>query len=724
MTDQASIKKVCVIGAGTMGSGIAAHLANLGFEVTLLDATQQSVTEAFEKAKVSKPPHFMLPETANEIRLGNTTDHLHWLREADWVCEAIVERTSAKRSLFARIEPLIRPDAFISTNTSGIQISVLGEGLSESFRRRLVGTHFFNPPRYLKLLELVPTAETDPEIVTTLTRFLEERVASRVVVAKDTPGFITNRYGMWCMYQAIHVAEKLQLSVEQVDLMTGTFLGRPKSASFRLNDIVGLDVMHDIASNLIERCPQDPYIQTLKSPNSLSVLLERHWIGEKTGRGYYRRQGKEFFSFDLTTLAYRQRMDPLLSSIKELERLPLGQRIAKGLELRDEVGEFLRHYLLPALKYANYLKEEVSHSVLDFDRVMEWGFGWSMGPFAILDAIGSQRIGLDGEKFFIDNSVRQFDGSSLPVPRQPEYIRITETPLLESKQNFNIRDLGDGVKAVSLTTKMGVISPDTVEELISLLESQTLDRFVLTSEARSFSAGFDLNFFAKAIPEERWADIDHALARLQRLGELLQSSKVVAAIYGHVLGAGLEVSLSCPKIVALAETQIGLPESKVGLLPAGRGVTLMRLLNQQSAKRLAEVTLTLAIGQVATNSQEARVLGYLRSTDTTVFHPDRLLFEAKNAALTVEPKPLPDLQTMIGPLSGMIDRNMETAVQKGDFSSHDELIGQKLKAIFSKATSYQECVTKERTEFIDLCTKALTVARINHMLENGKPLRN
>jgi len=724
MIDPTSIRKVCVIGAGTMGSGIAAHLANLGFQVTLLDASQQSVVDSFERAKVAKPPHFMLPETATEIRLGNTTDNLSWIGEADWVCEAIVERTSAKRSLFARIDPILRPDAFISTNTSGIQISVLSEGLSDGFKQKLIGTHFFNPPRYLKLLELIPTSETDPNIVSAMTRFLEDRVARRVVQAKDTPGFITNRYGMWCMYQAIHVAEKLQLSIEQVDLITGPFMGRPKSGSFRLNDIVGLDVMNDIANNLLERCPNDPYIQTLKAPKSLATLLERHWIGEKMGRGYYRREGKEFLALDLTTLAYRQRMEPDLSSIRALEKLPLGERIAAALELKDEVGEFLRHYLIPSLKYANYLKEEVSHSVLNFDQVMEWGFSWAMGPFAMIDSIPSNRTGLPDQKSYLSHSVLQFDGQYLPIESRPEFTRLADAPLIESKTHFNIRDLGDGIKALCLTTKMGVISPACVEELIGTLETESIDRFVFTSEARSFSAGFDLKFFLAAIGEERWNDIDHALARLQHLGELLQHSRGVAAVYGHVLGAGLELALSCPQVLALAETNIGLPEAKVGLLPAGRGATLMRINNQHSAKRLADVTMTLATGHVATNAQEARSLGYLRSTDRTVFHPDRLLFEAKSAALAVEPTGIIQVQPVAGPLSGMIDRGLESLGTKGDFSKHDALIGQKLKVILAKAQNYEDCLAKERSEFLDLCAKALTVARISHMLENGKPLRN
>ena len=722
MSDLRSIKKVCVIGAGTMGSGIAAHLANLGFQVTLLDATAYSITEAFERAKVAKPPIFYIPERSLDVRLGNTIENLPWISEADWVCEAIVERQDVKRSLYTRIEPYIRPDAFISTNTSGLQIELLVEGLSDSFQSRLVGAHFFNPPRYLKLLELIPTSKTSPALVAEWIEFLQNKVARRVVVAKDTPGFIANRYGMWCMYHAIHVAEKLHFSVEQVDAITGEFLGRPKSATFRLNDIVGLDVMQDIAANLIERCPQDPHIQTLKTPRSVRELIERNWIGDKSGQGYYRREGRELLALDLRTLAYRQRMEVDLPSLNQLSALPLAERVSASLELRDETGEFLRNYLVPALKYADYLKEEISHSVLDIDQVMQWGFGWQMGPFALIDALNKDKSPIG--PFYRGDTVRAFDGTYSPIPVDKHFATLQDFEVVGQGETYRLRDLGDGVTAVALTTKMGVISPATVTELTKLLESGHLEKIVLTSEAKSFSAGFDLKFFSKAIAEERWIEIDQELERLQKLGELLERAKVVTAAFGHVLGAGLELALSTSKILTHVETRIGLPESKVGLIPAGRGLTLIRLYNQYTAKRLSEVTFNVAVGSVSNNAEEARTLGYLRPNDVSVFHPDRLIFEAKVAALSATTVDRPKVSTATGPLSGMIDRLLEVATQKGELSAYDESIGQKMKLVVSKATSYEDCLAKERTEFLDLCSKALTHARINHMLTNGTPLRN
>jgi len=725
MQNEVTARKVCVIGAGTMGSGIAAHLANLGFDVTLLDANQVSVSDAFDRAKAARPPHFYTPDTANRVRLGGTAENLAWISEAQWVCEAIVERPDAKRALYAAIEPYLQPDAMVTTNTSGLEISLLAAGMPDSFRRRFMGTHFFNPPRYLKLLELIPTPETDPDVVESMGRFLENSVARRVVLAKDTPGFIANRYGMWCMFHAIHVAEKLGLSIEEVDAITGLFMGRPKSGSFRLNDIVGLDVMRDIAVNLVERCPNDPHLGVFEMPNSFIHLLAKGAIGDKSGQGYYKREGKELLVLDLVTQAYRYTRDVKLVSIPRLQPLPLGERLKTALSLRDEVGEFVRGYLAPALRYADYLKEEISHSVLDFDRVMEWGFGWQMGPFATLDAVGRATVGLPASPSYYDQGRQMsFEGSYVTIPRESEYASLKDFPVIGSGEHYNLRDLGDGVTAVAITTKMGVISPILVNELIELLQHDSLTRIVLTSEARSFSAGFDLRFFAEAIQEQKWESIDHALERLQSLGELLERKSSVAAIYGHCLGAGLELALSCSVIAASPETQVGLPESRVGLIPGGRGATLARLNNQHTAKRLAELALTLVRGEVGPTPDHARVLGYLRPTDFTIYHPDRLIMEAKELALAASPSQRPVWLATAGPVGGMIDRDLESGVAKGEFTNYDANIGQKLKQILARSTSYADSLRKERSEFIDLCQRPETMARIKHMLETNKPLRN
>ncbi len=716
------VRKVCVIGAGTMGSGIAAHLANLGFEVTLLDLTTESVNAAFEKAKNARPPHFYVPETADRIRLGSIQENIGWAAEADWVVEVIIEKIEAKKMLFAQLDTLLPATTAVTTNTSGLQISLLAEGLSEGFRQRFMGTHFFNPPRYLKLLELIPTADTDPEAVQSMTRFLEQKVARRVVLAKDTPGFIANRFGMWAMFHAIHTTEKLGMTVEQVDAVTGPFLGRPRSASFRLNDLVGLDIMQDIATNLWNRCPEDPFRDTLQTPKSMQVLAERGWIGEKAGQGYYRREGKELVVFDLMTNAYRQRQDVVFSELDAIAKERLGNRVALALDMRNEPGELLRNHLVPVLQYANYLKESISHSVLDFDRVMKWGFGWEMGPFDMIDAIGPAKLGIDGP-FYQGDEVKSFSGGWVPRPSEPEYRQVTDYPVIAEYKTFRTRDLGDGIVAVALTTKMGTITPELITELTPVIAS--LDRFVLASEARHFSLGFDLKFFNERIEQQDWAGIDQALAQLQNFAVSLSTKRVVAALHGYTLGAGLEVAFQCPQIAALADSMIGFPEPKVGLFPGGGGTAEMGLRSQAGgAKSVVDTAARLTLGEVSANADQARALGYLRPTDHTVYHPERLITEARELAKTVEPRVRPDWQVPAGPIGGMIDRAQEQLRTKGDFSDHDEQIGDRIKAVLAKSTSFDDALARERQLFLELCEKALTQARIRHMLDNGKPLRN
>ncbi|MBS1709165.1 MAG: enoyl-CoA hydratase/isomerase family protein [Armatimonadetes bacterium] len=718
-------RKVCVLGAGTMGSGIAAHLANLGFNVTLLDATAESVRGAFERAQAVRPPHFYLSGTADLIRLGSVEENLDWVGEADWVCEAIIEKLEAKRALYRAVEPLLKPGAMVSTNTSGLQISLLKEGMGDAFRRTFLGTHFFNPPRHLKLLELIPTDETDPAIVDSMTAFLEAKVARRVVVAKDTPGFIANRYGMWSMFMAVHAAEKLGLTVEEVDAITGPFLGRPRTGSFRLNDLVGLDIMADIAANLVERCPHDPATKHLTLPSSLQTLIERGWTGAKAGQGYYRKEGKELVSFDLKTLAYRERQEPELATLTDLGRQPLHERICKALQARDQVGEFLRAYLTPTLRYACDIKEEISHNVRDFDRVMKWGFGWESGPFETIDAIGAENLGITTRKFYEGAEVLGYSGAYFLPSAEPQFMALTDYPVIQTWPKFLLRDMGDGVTAVSLTTKMGVFDPDVVRDMATLIQSGEVKRLVLTSESRSYSAGFDLKFFVSHMEAKDYGAIDDGIAEFQRLGVLLGTLPSVAAVWRHCLGGGFEMAASCSLIAATAETQIGLPEVKVGLIPGGGGTALMRTRGQANGpKGLVEAVKSIATGTLSDNADDARRLGFLRPEDVTVYHPDMLFTEAKRLALQATARGSSAWAPIEGPVAGMIDRALQELKSKGLLTDHDITIVDQMKPVFARATSYEDALTKERNGFVAVCKEGLSQARARHMLENGKPLRN
>ena len=364
--------------------------------------------------------------------------------------------------------------------------------------------------------------------------------------------------------------------MEQVDAITGKFLGRPSSATFRLCDIVGLDVMRDIAQNLTARCPDDPYIGALNHPQSLYGLLARNWIGQKTGQGYYRKESSDYLALEIQNFAYRQQRESDLPSLAALKDLPIGERIAEALKLKDEVGEFLRLYLIPCLRYADWLKERISHSVEEFDRVMEWGFGWEMGPFRLLDAIGHEHFGLDPEPYYKGSKQQSFTGKYVATVHEPEFEPLSSFKIVGRGKNYVLRDLCEGVTGVCTTTKLGVVTPELVDELTSLFESTKINRFVLTSESPSFSVGYDLNVFQSAITDHEFGRIQQALLHLARLGALLERRNGVAALKGYALGGGFELALSCPHIVADAEAKIGLPEARVGLVPGGRGATSLR----------------------------------------------------------------------------------------------------------------------------------------------------
>jgi 3-hydroxyacyl-CoA dehydrogenase len=716
-------KRICVIGAGTMGSGIAAHLANIGHEVTLLDRTRQEAQAAMERAKRARPPHFRLEGTAETIRLGGTDQDLDAVKTADWVCEAVVEKPGVKKAIFSLIEPLLGPEAMISTNTSGLEIGTLAEGRSESFRRRFMGVHFFNPPRWLKLLELIPTPETDAAELERMTRFLEKSAARRVVLAKDTPGFIANRYGMWCMYWATSCAEALGLSVEEADLITGPFMGRPKSGTFRLNDLVGLDVMEDIAQNLMTRRPEDPRTSRFLEAKTVRALLAKGWLGGKSGQGYYRREGRELMALDLGTLAYRQMREASFDSIEALKREPLGSRLSKALELKDPVGEFLRRFLPPALAYAVELQAEVSHSPEDFDRVMRWGFGWEQGPFELIDSIGSAAVGLDQAPFYQCDKVRLVAGGHAPLKVEPEFAPLESYPVLDEREGLRVRDLGDGVHAVCLTTKLGVVGPPVVRALHGLLDEGALDRFVLATEGPCYSVGFDLKFFRQAILDKDDRAIAEAIESLQSLAMRFTSMRSVAALHGWSLGGGLELALGCAAIAADAEAKIGLPEAKVGLLPGGGGSAQMRSRARPDAHGVADMIVALTEGKVCENASEAMAFGFLGPNDLIVEHPDRLITDAKELAKTVEPtsRPWPEVT---GPASGIAEKALKALQAKGELTDHDLLIGEKLRNILGKSDSFELALRKEREAFFSLAHEGLTLGRIAHMLETGKPLRN
>ncbi|MHB8638037.1 MAG: 3-hydroxyacyl-CoA dehydrogenase NAD-binding domain-containing protein [Fimbriimonadaceae bacterium] len=719
-----NVTNVCVIGAGTMGTGIAAHLANLGFCVSLVDVTRERAEESIDRARSGHRPAFMTAAAALAVEPVSLADLESVVEKSQWICEAIVERMDAKRDVLARIDDAAPIDALLTTNTSGLPINQLAEGRSPEFRRRFHGAHFFNPPRYLRLLELIGTEDTDPNEIERARWFFESHVARRVVPAKDTPGFIANRFGMWALFNAIHVAEQLHLTVGQADLFSGEFIGRPRSGTFGLADVIGIDVMLDIARGLKERCPGDEFSAMLEPPASLQALWTREWLGEKTGHGYYRRQNKDSVTLDLTTMVYGAPAPAESTTVKILSAAPLGERLVHALDAKDEAGEFIRNHLLPTLRYADAIKEEISYSVRDFDRVMRWGWGWERGPFELIDAIGADRVGIKAKRFYDGPLFRAFDGRMVAQPAEPEFIDFEALPVIDQHPTFNVRDLGDGVIAVAIATKMGVITPQLVKELSAFLDAQPTASIVLTSEAKAFSAGYDITVFERAIGNNTVDEIEPELAALQALGEKLNAVRAVAAVYGHCLGAGFELALSCSTIVAAAESKIGFPEARIGLLPAGRGTVLMRIAHDRAAGKLADVAALLAEGRVSTSAPDAKQLGFLRTDDVIEFLPDRLLWRAKQAAKNVKPAGVPKWGEITGPLTGMLDRVLAERRAQGILTDYDVQIGERIKGVFVRSATYADALAKERDEFIDLLGRPFTQLRLKHMRETGKPLRN
>lgn len=721
-------RNIVVLGAGTMGSGIAAHLANLGFEVTLFDLTASSAEAGLDRAKRMKPPHFYGNDAVERVRTAGLDSSLDAIREADWVCEAIIEKLEAKKDLYRRIEPLLRPDAMVSTNTSGLEIALLGQDMPESFRRRFMGTHFFNPPRYLKLIELIPTRATDTREVAKMTAFLEDHAGRRVVLAKDTPGFIANRYGMWALLQALHTAERLNLSPEAVDTITGPFLGRPKTGTFRLADLIGFDIMEDICANLVRRCPDDPHTGTLEMPSGIVRLSQHGWIGNKAGQGFYKKEGDQFLTYDRGTDSYRPRVEPDLPGLAPIAKQAFGDRVRAALSSKDEVGEFVREHLPATLAYAAEVGPEIAYNVRGFDDVMKWGWGWSMGPFEMIDAIGwdalephlkspSRRAVFYGEGTALDLE----RGEQAPLRHDARFVRPEDFPVVREGEGWALRDDGMGGNIFELRRKMGTIDPVVVRALLEHLHHDPEARITLASAQPAYSVGYDLQHILAACESQEFESMRTALRELQQAGLALQKARSAAAIHGFALGGGMELAMRCRTVVAFAEAMIGLPEALVGLVPAGGGTAEMRLRTNGDAKQICSGAVAVGFGKKAM-AASARRCELLRATDVVAANPDSLLFHALHADRPE--RPATDWQPAPSMAAGMIDTEIEKAREANEIGEYGASIATEVKHIFVQSRNEEHALEMEVEAFLRLMGKPRTHLRIRHMLEHGKPVNN
>ena len=705
-----------VLGSGVMGAQIAAHLANAGLRVLLLDVSRDVAREGLQRAIRMKPDPFFTPDGPALIRTGSFDDDLAQLGDADWILEVIVEKLEAKQALMARVDAVRRADAVVSSNTSGIPIASIAEGRSESFRRHWLGTHFFNPPRYLHLLELIPTAETDAAVVTAVREFADLRLGKGVVVAKDSPGFIANRIGIYGLMQVFRAIESGDYTIEEVDAITGAAIGRPKSATFRTVDIAGVDVLAHVARTLGFELP--PFVEQ---------MVARGMTGAKAGRGFYQKTGDDILTLDPKTLEYRPKQPAKLPSIEAARPIePVGERIRVLYQGKDKVGAFLRATLGPTLEYAQTIADDIAYSPDDIDNAMRWGFGWELGPFETGAAINP----------------------TVPIsdPRSPASSASSRARVVRANAGASLIDIGDGVLQVEFHSKMNAIGGDTIQMLQAGVKeaSQNFRALVVGNDAPNFCAGANLMLLLLESQEGNWDDVDLMVRGFQNAVMALKHADVpvVVAPAGLSLGGGCEIPLHGARVQAAAETYIGLVEVGVGLIPAGGGTKEMLARAMESAPagdplpHVQRVFETIGFAKVATSGPDARRIGYLRDGDEITMNRDRLLADAKAHALMLAPdyKPAqPRAAIRVGGegVLAALKLGVHLAWRAGRISDYDAVIGRKLAWILAggdrahpATVTAQELLDLEREAFLSLCGERKTMERIAHTLKTGKPLRN
>jgi 3-hydroxyacyl-CoA dehydrogenase len=748
-----TIRTAAVLGAGTMGSQIAAHLANAGVPTLLLDIDAATARQGLERARALKPDPFFTKDTHKLIELGSFED-LGGLKTRDWVIEAVVERLDIKQALLARVETHISDRAIVSSNTSGIPIAAIACGRIASFRERWLGTHFFNPPRYLSLLEVIPTADTRSEVLNTIIRFADRRLGKGVVVAKDTPGFIANRIGMYGLMLIFRAMAERGYTLEEIDAMTGPAIGRPKSATFRTMDLAGIDVLAHVARDLAARLGAEEHA-AFALPEVVEDLVRRGWTGAKSGRGFYRKdEAGEIQALDFSTMEYRPSSRPRLPSIDTAKAVEnTGERIRTLFLGNDRVGEFLRDTLAPVMLYAARIAPSIAESSADVDRAMRWGFGWELGPFESLRSIGVEPV-LQALGAGADASAREALLKAAEIP--PSEISA-RTPLLKSARTQNrvvkknagasLVDLGDGVLGIEFHSKMNAIGGDTIQMLqLGVKEaSANFEAVVIGNDALHFSAGANLMLLLLEAQEGNWEDVDLMVRAFQQATMALKHADVpvVVAPAGLTLGGGCEIVLHADRVQAAAEAYIGLVEVGVGLIPAGGGTKemLARAMdelppNAESLPFVQRVFERIGFGEVSTSGLDARRLGYLRNTDGITMNRDRLLADAKAVALARAPgyvPPQPRTAVRVGgpTVNAALKLGVHLAWRAGRISEHDALIGRKLAWILAGGNvagpttlTEQQLLDLEREAFLSLCGERRTQERIAHTLKTGKPLRN
>jgi 3-hydroxyacyl-CoA dehydrogenase len=776
------IRSVAVLGAGTMGAAIAAHAANAGLAVDLLDLDAEAVQGGFERMLAARPAALASPRLAERIRLGTFEEDFDRVAGADWVVEAIVERLEPKQELLARVEKVAAPDAVVSSNTSGLPLATVAEGRSEDFRRRFCGTHFFNPPRYLKLVELIPTADTDPEVLERMRAFVERVLGKGAVVAKDTPNFIANRLGSFAGMHDVRYALEHGYSIEEVDALTGPLVGRPKTATFRLFDQVGLDVMVGVAANLHELAPTDESRDVLGAPEPLRRMLEAGRLGNKTGGGFYRRGRRDgqtvFDVLDLDTLEYRPAAGadlPIVAAARDHDDLGDRLRFLLGKATEDRGARYLRDTLLPSLAYAARRVPEIADSLVEVDHAVEWGFGHQLGPFRTWDAIGvadvvarmealgiqvpawvTEMLAAGHQAFYRDGQVYSpLTRDYQPVPVDPEEIDLdrlkAEGRRVAGNASASLVDLGDGVLCFELHPPASAIDAALVElgaRALQELESGDWAGLVIANQARNFCVGANLGEVGMAAYQGLYDQVGEAVESLQRvlMGFRHAPRPVVAAPHGQTLGGGAEIVLHADRVVAALETYIGLVEVGVGIVPAGGGCKeLLRRVVAPAVRAAPDAPVlpfvqrvfeTIGLAKVATSALEARELGFLEEHDVVVLNADHLLAAAKREVLDLADSYTPPAREASVYAAGLpvlaaLELGVQTLQWAGQALEHDGVVARHLARVLcggelslGQWVTEQHVLDLEREAFLALLKEPRTMERIQAFLTTGKPLRN
>jgi 3-hydroxyacyl-CoA dehydrogenase len=792
------INKIAIIGSGIMGSGIACHFANIGVEVLLLDIVPQELNEKEEEQGLtindkvvrnrlvndalkttlkSKPSPIYSQKFAQRITTGNIEDDIAKVKDVDWIMEVVVERLDIKKQVFETLEKHRKPGTLITSNTSGIPIKFMCEGRSDDFQKHFCGTHFFNPARYLNLFEIIPGPKTDKNVLEFLNGYGEQFLGKTSVIAKDTPAFIGNRIGIFGIQSLFHQVKELGLSVEEIDKLTGPVIGRPKSATFRTVDVVGLDTLVHVANGIYENCPNDEAHHLFKLPDFISEMMKNNWLGSKTGQGFYKKEGKTIKVLDLNSFEYREKKRAKFATLELTKTIDnVIDRFKVLVGGKDKAGDFYRKNFAAMFAYVSNRIPEISDDLYKIDNAMKAGFGWEHGPFQIWDAIGVQK-GIEIMKSeglvpaqwvldMLDSENTSFytveNGATLAysisnkiqekIPGQDAFIildNIRKTKEVFKNSGVVIEDLGDGILNCEFRSKMNTIGGDVLSGLNKAVDlaEQDFEGLVIGNQGANFSVGANIGMIFMMAVEQEYDELNMAIKYFQDTMMRMRYSSIptIAAPHGMTLGGGCELSMHADKVVAAAETYIGLVEFGVGVIPGGGGSKEMAMRASDSFRKndvelnvLQEYFLTIGMAKVATSAYEAFDLGILqKGKDVVIVNKDRQIATSKAYAKLLAnqgycmPARRKDVKVLGKQALGMFLVGTDSMQASNYISEHDQKIANKLAYVMAGGdlseptmVSEQYLLDIEREAFLSLCTERKTLERIQHMLKTGKPLRN